>query len=185
MRVDYTIYSDEELVELLQKGEERAFKTIYERYWKPLYFSAFAVLKDESVCKDIVQEFFISLWQRRGQLNIQSSLKGYLFTAIRYLVFKEVRKSKEEALFSQLDERLSSWNGDSNLLVAEIERLVAAAVAGLPEGCREVYLLSRQEGLSRNEIADRLDISGKTVANQLTKALRHIRTSISQFFLLF
>ena len=179
----YTAYSDEDLTTLLQNGDETAFREIYSRYWKPLYYSAFQILNDNATCQDITQELFIDIWQRRDRLQIQTSLKGYLFTAIRYQVFREVRKSSNETLYTELDNRLSSWTGDSHLLFSEIERLVKNAVNQLPDGCKEVYTLSRDENLSHADIAGKLNISTKTVANQLTKALKHIRASLGQLVL--
>lgn len=183
----YAAYHDEELTTLLQNGDEYAFREIYARYWKPLYYSALNILNNKESCQDIIQELFIDIWQRRNSLQVQTSLKGYLFTAVRYKVFKEVRKSADESLFTDLDNRLSSFTGDSHLLFAEIQRLVKQAVDQLPDACRQVYILSREEDLSHAEIAQKLNISTKTVANQLTKALKHIRTSLglSLFSILF
>jgi RNA polymerase sigma-70 factor (family 1) len=186
---NYKTYSDEQLLELLKTDDEKAFETLYSRFWKPLYFSAFQILGDRDICKDIIQELFVDIWQRREYLEIKTSLKGYLFTAVKYRVFKEIRNSSNNELFEDLDVKVSSWTGDSKMLISEIEKIVNLTVSSLPEGCKQVYTLSRDHDLTHAEIGLQLGISTKTVANQLTKALRQIRNSLGQllatFFLFF
>lgn len=175
---ELTGYTERELLARLSKGDESALTIIYTHYWKLLFIQAYNVLKDRMVCEDIVQEIFLQLWRRRKSLDITGTLGGYLSAATRYQVFHEIRKMPErDSLFDNLEERLSFSPGlpvEEKELHAQIDEIVSR----LPEKCRVIYKLSREEYLPHKEIADRLHISTKTVENQLTIALRRLRGSL-------
>jgi RNA polymerase sigma-70 factor (ECF subfamily) len=175
---ELTGYTERELLARLSESDESALTVIYTHYWKPLFMQAYNVLKDRMLCEDIVQEIFLQLWRRRKSLHITESLAGYLSAATRYQVFHTIRKMpQQESLFENLDERLSFSPGlsvEEKELHAQIDEIVSR----LPEKCRVIYKLSREEYLPHKEIADRLHISTKTVENQLTIALRRLRGSL-------
>jgi RNA polymerase sigma-70 factor (ECF subfamily) len=176
------IVNDKVLLDRLTKGDENALNEIYLIYWQDLFLSAYNVLRDKAACEDIVQDLFLQLWQKREVLQITASLRAYLFTAVRYNVFRQIRTGKVRSeLFEYIEERMDVTAADHLLEEREMNLQVARAVAALPEKCREVYKLSREEELSHKEIATKLNISTKTVENQITIALKRVRSSLNTF----
>ena len=168
--------NENELLSALASGHEEALKVIYREYWDRLFISAYNVLKDKEACEDIIQDIFIQLWQKRESLSITTSLQAYLFAATRYQVFHTIKRSSgRKELFEDLNERFSTDAPDIPLYVKDIQEKINAAVEHLPEKCREIYKLSREQHLSYKEIAERLQISPKTVENQITIALKRLR----------
>jgi RNA polymerase sigma-70 factor (family 1) len=182
---DKIVISDSQLIDRLKLGDEGALASIYKKYWQQLYLSAYNVLKDNQACEDIIQELFIKLWNNRQNLEITISLKGYLYASIRYEVYRQVRSGKVTAdVFNTLFDQIAASAEYDNIEYKELIAQVSLVVNTLPEKCREVYHLSREEYLSHKQIAARLNISTKTVENHLTKALRQLRTSLGSFLFL-
>lgn len=171
--------SDLDLIDRLKQDDESAMAVIYKAYWEPLYRSAYNVFKNREICEDIVQELFIRLWKNRHAVEISISLKAYLHASIRYEVFRQIRAGRaNEHIYDDLLERLHAPAVHTSIEYEELVTQISSIVEQLPEKCREVYKLSRQENLSHKQIAERLNISTKTVENHLTKALRLLRTSL-------
>lgn len=183
----YTTYSDQELLKLLPQGDQEAFDVLFIRHWENLYKSAFYVLRDSEAAKDILQEVFIRLWQNRQALQIQS-LPAYLKVAVKFRVASYIHSGKiRENFYNQLAQSVSFASAPSSEELSELKELNAIiqnAIATLPDKCRQIYLMKREELLSNQEIADKLGISVKTVENQMTIALRRVRYSIDQYILL-
>lgn len=186
LMVDEQLYEHEKkLLISLAKGEEDALKEIYLKYWQPLYIAAHNVLKDKEACEDVIQEIFIQLWYRRETLHITTSLAAYLFAATRYQVFHLIKKSpKRLQVTENLEDRFFTDAPDSPLYAKDLQGRINNAVARLPEKCRDVYKLSREHHLSYKAIAARLQISPKTVENQLSIALKRLREALG-FFIFF
>lgn len=181
---DKIIISDVQLVDRLKSGDESALTAIYKKYWQQLYLSAYNVLKDNQACEDIIQELFIKLWNSREIIRITVSLKAYLYASTRYEVYRQIRSGAVTSdVFDILADRLQTPAGQENIEYKELVLQLNSAVSTLPEKCREVYRLSREEHLSHKQIASQLNISTKTVENHLTKALKQLRTSLGSFFL--
>lgn len=182
---DKIVISDVQLIDRLKSGDDGALSAIYKKYWQQLYLSAYHILKDEQACEDIIQELFIKLWDNRSSVQISVSLKAYLYASIRYEVYRQVRNSMSTSdVFDTLFDRLQTPVDYENIEYKELIAQVSSAVNALPQKCREVYKLSREEYLSHKQIASRLNISTKTVENHLTKALKQLRTSLGSLILL-
>jgi len=176
---------DLQLLDKLKSGDEDALTLIYKKYWQPLFTSAYNILKDKQACEDIIQELFIRLWNNRHAIEITVSLKAYLYASMRYEVYRQIRAGAVRAdIFDDLPERLPASAAYGNIEYKELIARVNTVVDTLPEKCREVYKLSREECLSHKEIALQLNISTKTVENHLTKALRELRGSLGTAFIL-
>jgi RNA polymerase sigma-70 factor (family 1) len=172
--------TDEELVKMIGLDHEWALKEIFLKYHTKLYRMAVGVLGMEDVSKDIVQEIFIDLWNRRHSSHIQS-LSGYLCRAVKFQVLKQLRDGKLLDHHLELVENLRFANHTQDALeFQDLERTFLQAVDQLPVKCREVFVLSRFENLSHKEISSRLKISTKTVEAQVTKALSFIRISVDK-----
>lgn len=184
MTANYNV-SDHDLFRLvLTEDSLPAFNGLFGRYWKKLYASAYIRLKDEDEAKDCVQEIFIGLWQRRKQLSLPESVDGYLYNAVKNRVINllHARLIKEKHLGPYLESIAGCQEDDFNSMEAkELEAIIENEIARMPEQMRTVYLLSRRDHMSGQEIARHLDLSHQTVRNQITTALKRIRIRLRQY----
>lgn len=169
------------MLQQLKASDEHALTQLYKAHWQPLFLSAYHILKDKKACEDIVQEIFLQLWLRRQTLDVRESLKTYLSTAVRYQVFHHIRKASKKMVVQVSEEVLQAESSDKDLLRKDLYGQVHKVVEELPERCRLIYHLSREEQLTHKEIAHRLNISIKTVENQLTIALRRVRHYLEEY----
>lgn len=169
------LWPEEKLLELMRLGDQTAFKQIYNRYSSSLYLSAYNLLRDKQACEDVVQEVFVKLWIRREELKIVT-LSAFLHTAVRYNVFTIIRAGKvRRGLFDEVEGLIIHNETEETICEKDIHRFLDKNIAGLPEKCRQIFILSRREQLSTKEIAAKLGIAPKTVENQLTIAIRRLR----------
>lgn len=180
-------HTDVQLTELFTLGDIDAFEEIYNRYWLKLYSAAYKRIKERATAQEIVQDFFTSFWINREQVKIQTSLQGYLFTSIKYLVLnykraQAVRNSYAEILLMVNNSFDNST--EENYNYKELLERVETEVNQLPPKCRNVFELSRKQYKTNKEIAQLMGISEKTVENHLTKALRYLRVNLNSLLLL-
>jgi RNA polymerase sigma-70 factor (family 1) len=174
------LLNDIQLIDRLKQDDEVALSCIYKKYWQPLYLAAYHVIKDKQICEDIIQDLFIKLWNKRQLIEITVTLKAYLYASIRYEVYRQIRAGAVRCeIYDDLVARLHTPAGYGTIEYKELIAQISSIVDKLPEKCREVYKLSREENMSHKQIASHLNISAKTVENHLTKALRLLRTSLS------
>lgn len=160
------------------KNNKQAFRTIYDRYWSKLHHYALNVLDDRVVCEDIIQEVFVSLWQKKDSQKIEN-LSAYLFQSVKFQIFKHLRNGKIAQRHLERITLLQSHNDTEEQLIAkELEIELTKVIDRLPERCRQIFVLSRFEHLSNQEIALQLGLSVQTVKNQISKALASLRTQI-------
>ncbi|NBC24757.1 MAG: RNA polymerase sigma-70 factor [Bacteroidetes bacterium] len=160
------------------KNDEQAFRIIYDRYWSKLFHYALNVLEDKTVCEDIVQEVFVSLWQSSDSLKIDN-LSAYLFQSVKFQIFKYLRNYKIARRHLERIALLQSHNDTEDQLIAkELETELNRVIDCLPERCRQIFLLSRIEHRSNQEISLQLGLSIQTVKNQISKALAYLREEI-------
>lgn len=182
----YQSYTDAELLLLLSQDSEEAFEVLYHRHWENIYKVAFVLLKDSSASKDVVQDIFIWLWQKRNQLEIQT-LPAYLKTAVKFKVANYIRSGNFRVSFFETLGRLTiNENAPEAAEITEMKELKAIilnAVELLPDKCRTIYKLSRNENLTNQQIADQLGLAVKTVEGQMTIALRRIKGAIDPYLL--
>lgn len=175
------INHDEILVSRLRNGDESALTDLYNKFWQALFISAFNIIKDKELCEDIIQDIFMNIWHNREKLEIRISLKGYMYACARYQVFNHIKKNKDRIqveLFDDLEKRFQYTTPETEMMHQELVLQINSIVETLPEKCQLVYKLSREEQLSHKEIAERLNISVKTVENHITKALHSIKSSM-------
>lgn len=162
------------------QGDEAAFTEIYNRYWDKLFAVAFNRCGAETEAEEIVQDVFLSLWNRRLAIQLKYSIATYLSVAVKYQVINKLSKQHRKQVhlesISGVDEGVEStelWFNERELR-GQLDR----AVNSLPEKCRLVFLLSREEGKGTKQIAQELNIAEKTVEAHLTKALKEIRNTL-------
>jgi len=176
--------NDQLLVQRLNASDTSALSDIYNAYWQPLFLSSYNLLKSKELSEDIIQDVFLDLWNKRESLIINISLKAYLYACTRYKVYEYFRKNKNKLrvdLLDDLNKRLTESTPLTKLMHKELVQHIENVVATLPEKCRLVYTLSREQKLSHKEIADQLNISPKTVENHITKALKTLKLSLGSF----
>lgn len=181
------IPSDKILLNLMREGDMASFNILFDKYWKMLYSTVFSVCSDREVCSEIVHDIFLNLWLKREKLQIES-FKAYMLASARYHVYRHVKNARRNSLEYREDLENSGHvvinDGDLNISYKDLEKSVDKELEELPRRCKEIFTLSRREQLSNDEIAARLDISKRTVENQLTHALRHLRLSMRHFLVL-
>lgn len=185
---DCRILSDAQLVDLLKEGDHHSFTEIYKRYNSLLYIYAYKKLHDKESAKDIIQEIYVHLWNSRSNLNIQTTLSGYLYKAVlnRVLnVFRHVAITQEYiSSFKEVTDNAPAQT-DYRIREKDLKSLIEKEINNLPEKMREIFQLRRQEYLSNKEIAERLNISEHTVATQIKRALKTLRGKLGLFLFIY
>ena len=176
--------SDEALLSDLRSGKEQALDSLFRTHYSFLCQVVFRMIGDANQAEDLVQEVFYELWRKREKLQINQSIRAYLKRSAvnRTLNFIRDRKlvvNDESAL--PLDLASSEAGATQQQQAEELQQQINVAIGELPERCRIVFSLSRFEHMSNQQIADQLDISTKTVENQMTKALRYLRERLSPY----
>jgi RNA polymerase sigma-70 factor (ECF subfamily) len=186
---NYCKHTDNELVNLLQDGDHASFTEIYDRYWKPLYNAAYQACRSREDSLDICQAIFVWIWDNRSIITIPTTLKGYLFTAVKYKVANFIRNGKvRQGFFENLASTDTQVYEENDLEIRELEIFIAQLINELPPRCREVFMMSRNEQLSHGEIATQLGIAERTVDEQIHRALKKLKTPLTKLatiFLLF
>ncbi|MEN0053530.1 MAG: RNA polymerase sigma-70 factor [Mucilaginibacter sp.] len=173
-----TPINDPELWLAIRSDDEQAFAALFERYWLRLYKTALRYLKDREASEEAVHDVFLNIWNRRHELDIQS-FPNFLLTAIRYQVYNRLRAVKAPIVLDIASSDINEWldhnNGESRIKDQELLRELTRYLEQLPKRCQEIFYMSRIDHLSNQEIAGQLGISKRTVENQITMALKHLR----------
>ncbi|QEM10492.1 RNA polymerase sigma-70 factor [Mucilaginibacter rubeus] len=177
--------TDNELWEAVVSDSSRAFVVLYNRYWHKLYQTAKKYLKDDTAAEEIVHDVFVALWQKRHSSKIIDFQKYILVTA-RYHVYKQLRAIAAEKVefYEQIPEQPALAlvsEADVKLGYEDLQTELTNVLKQLPRRCQEIFWLSRVENLSNDEIAERLNISKRTVENQITIALKFLRSLYPHF----
>lgn len=180
--------NDLDLWQKIQNGDESAFKSLFYHYHPTLVNLAYSYINDEATAKDLAQDVFVQIWQKRKDLHIRENLRGYLIRAVRNQCINHLKKKKAISLNELEPATDPDPDGQERLHLQDLRKKVQLAISHMPEACRAVYLLRRMEGLSLKEIARELNISTKTVENQLTKAhkilINFIRPVLAALYIL-
>ncbi|CAZ98122.1 RNA polymerase sigma factor [Zobellia galactanivorans] len=180
------------LIERLKNGEEEAFIYLVDHYNRRLYGYALTLTNNHALAEDILQNVFLRTWEQRKKISITASLQNYLFKSVHNEFINQYKKKRstmvlEQKYFNAL-EKATAAHDDISLegVISKIKR----EIENLPPKCKEVFLLSRNEGLTNLEIAHHLNVSIKTVEAQITKAFSTLRKELateykSMFFILY
>jgi len=176
--------NDEEIVRLLKLGDTAAYDLLYERYWKKLYVHVSNRIRDEEASKDIVQNVFINIWERKETLVIHTSLEQFLMGSAKFQVLNYFRSEKADGqvldyTLRKFDEASVSIHELSDYL--DLEKLIEVEIEQLPEKMRHAYLLKHAHH-STSEIAEKLNLAEQTVSNHISEAMRRIRKRLGEKF---
>lgn len=186
--INYILFSDAELMELLKQSDHKAYTTIYNRYKGVLYVHAYKRLGDREEAQDVIQELFTVLWNNRNEIQISTGLAGYLYSAVRNRVIKVIsHKHVESSYIGFVKSYFQSSSSVTDHLIREkmLTAIIENEIDQLPVKMREIFQMSRKEHLSHKEIAEILDLSESTVKKQVSNALKILRGKLGLAFFLY
>ena len=170
---------DPQLLERLGSDDPQAFEDIYRRYWKQLYDFAHSKTRDADVSQEIIQELFVTLWEKRHSLQVKK-LQSYLFTSVRNRIIDHFK----DRAFAGLDTVDPLSEPEYPLFLDELEQAMQHAVGQLPEKTRKIFMLNRLEGNNVRQIASLLGMPERTVEYHITQAMRTLKTLLKEFIVL-
>lgn len=169
------------IVELLRQGNEKAFDSIFREYAKRLYCFSYGYLKLREDAEEIVQETFIKIWEVRATIDPSLSFSAFIFTIAYRLVLNKLRKARNEHSVKRY------WAGKTNaisnqteetIFADDLDRIARIAITGLPPKRKAIFHMIKDDHMSYQQVADRLQISVKTVEAQMTEALKYLRKKV-------
>jgi RNA polymerase sigma-70 factor (family 1) len=185
----YSSYSDGDLVSLLKQGDLAAFTEIHSRFYPVLYSHAYRKLPEREEVKDLLQELFTYLWDNRAYLSMEVSLSAYLYSSVRNKILNIYKhnKIKSDYIASFQDFSVNYETGaEESIRIKELLAIVEAEVVKFPPQMRLIFELSRNNHLSHQEIAGKLNISPLTVRKQINNSLKILRVKLgANFFVIF
>lgn len=177
--------TDLELIEQLNDGKQKAFESIYDRYSDALYTYVFNRVKIKQVSEEIVQEIFVSLWAKHRTLEITTSLEAYLYGACKYKILTYIRSDLVRKRYAADFMLYITGKYDNSveefMNLSDIRSTIENSICQLPDKCQMAFRLSRMDHLAIPDIAEKMNISTRTVENYLSQALRHLRITLGEF----
>lgn len=170
------------LIKKLIKGDQKAFSELFNQYANNLFNVARRYVADREEAREIVQDTFYRVWKYRVNMDARLSFKAYIITIAKRLIFNHAKKRLHEMAYQEyfIKNHINRTNSIEEYIdFKELDKKIQSSIDNLPSKRKEIFLLSRREGCTNQEIANRLNISVSTVENQMNKALRYLREYIS------
>ena len=176
--------TDEEkkILAAIRASNEQAFEQLFRQYHKELFYFANRYLKRPGLSEELVQDCFAQLWDKRDTLRIHTSIKAFLYTNVKNRTLNLLKSTEFKTQALEQAEDIEEESIENQIIRAELAPILAAAIDQLPEKCRHIFILSKQNGLSYAEIAQQLNISEKTVENQIGIAYKKLRVLLKDLF---
>lgn len=178
------VLSEQEIVGAIREGNERIFEETFRKYYQSLCNYANSILKEMDEAEEVVQNLFLSIWEKRSDLEINISLKSYLYRAVHNHCLNRIKHLKVREEYQQYATNFYDASYESvsqTVMKNELETKIEEAIRKLPEQCRLIFRMSRFEELKYHEIAEQLELSPKTVENQIGKALKILRVELAEY----
>lgn len=182
---------EDNLYKSFRKGDVKAFEHLYKMYQPRLFAYTLNVVKVSDAAKDIVQESFMSFWENRANIQTDFSVISYLFKIVHSNSLRYLRRNSIMSNFSDLTElklkeiEMNYYSPEKNIFnniyLKDLESIYANSLEKLPEKCREIFVLSRNNYISNTEIATKLGLSLRTVENQLYRATKILKEEMKQY----
>jgi RNA polymerase sigma-70 factor (family 1) len=176
--------SDTELVALLREGNDKSFAEIYKRYWKKCLHFATQKTGDFMEGENIVQDVFVSLWNRRSGFQITSNLSNYLIVSVKYRVLTLLDKQRSQRIYKEVELLNADILDDSTqnyLDFQELQHRLEELIGTLPEKSALIFRMNKEDGMSHREIATELGMSEKAINAQLVRTKKTLRTALNTF----
>jgi len=184
----YTHLSDEVLVDLVRNADERAFTTLYDRYWAMLYQHARRMLQNDEEAEDVVQETFVIFYNKAATIQLKGNFSGYLYAIIRNRILNYFNRDKVKRKYmlslKDYEKNVTSF-ADHDIREKQLVELIEQEVAALPIAQREAFELSRNAHLSYKEIAEQLGTTEPVVRNNLSRAIKSLKIKLGDVVMLF
>ncbi len=166
----------------LKSGDVDAYESIFKEYYRPLVVFAMKYINNAETAKEIVQDFFVKLFEKRNSINIDTSLKSYLYKSVynaclNYISQNEMRNRHLKNLASIAEDGFS----DDQIITVELQNRIYECIESMPEQCKKIFKMNRFEGLRNEQIAQQLNLSKRTVETQISKALRILRKKLNDY----
>ncbi|MFY7910107.1 MAG: RNA polymerase sigma-70 factor, partial [Emticicia sp.] len=178
------VLSEQEIIGAIREGNERIFEETFRKYYQSLCNYANSILKEMDEAEEVVQNLFLSIWEKRSDLEISISLKSYLYRAVHNHCLNRIKHLKVREEYQQYAVNFYDASYESvsqTVMKNELETKIEEAIKKLPEQCRLIFQMSRFEELKYHEIAEQLELSPKTVENQIGKALKILRVELAEY----
>ncbi|CCH00367.1 RNA polymerase, sigma-24 subunit, ECF subfamily [Fibrella aestuarina BUZ 2] len=176
--------TDVNLIVAIQSGDTAAFQTLYRTYWRPLFNFACQATRDVDEAKDLLQDLFADIWQNRATIRADTFSSAYLYATLRHKLLDRIRRGSVRFEYAQ---HIAATTNDADhsteatILASDFSERLQHELNELPDRCRLIFQLSRFDDQSVDEIASHLSLSPQTVKNQLTTALRRLRTGLYEY----
>ena len=173
------------LIQLMEKNDGKAFEEFFNMLYPRFYRYAFLYLKSDILCEEVVSDVFLKLWNIRHKLNEIKQLEFYLFRSVKNQALTYLKRNLKQpvAITAFIQSKLIDYREPENLLItAELAEKIEQAISSLPDKCEAIFRMVREDGLSYKHVAGLLDISPKTVDNQMNIALKRMRKIIQVYY---
>jgi len=182
--------NNSEFIDLINEGDANAFQLLFKLYRSKLLFIANSYISCNEDAEEIIQDVFLKVW---SQKNIQTNINGYIYAVTRNACLDYLRKKKQtlnienntQQIEASINYKAIADDLASSIIERELEEAIMNGIEFLPEKCKNVFVMSRIEGLKHKEISKELNISTKTVENHITKAIKHMRLYLREFLSFF
>lgn len=176
-------YEEQDLLQMIARGDESAFRTVFSQYWGKIYANALKFTKAPELAKDLAQDVFVKLWVKREKLATVEHFPPYLYRVARNVFYdhfdKKVFDPSNESYLSIYFQG-AELQADTRLQVKDLERQIETAIRLLPQQVRTAFELSRKEGLSHDQIAERMNISRITSKSYISRAILSIKSFLEE-----
>ena len=179
------------LLQKIRMDDREAFELLFRRYYHRLCGFANKFLNDLVESEEVVQEVFFRIWQNREKLQMGIDIQPYIFRSVQNVCLNFLKHKKVANEYSEILQLLykegaeCDYSGYEKMIVRELEVKINIAIDGLPDECRKIFLMNRNDGLKYSEIAEQLGISVKTVETQISRALKKLREELKDYLILF
>lgn len=175
------------IVQVSRNNDEKAFRQLFEHYYAPLVQYSTYITGSVSLAEEIVSEVFVNMWKNRSKLSEVQDFKKYVYTSTKHKTIDYIRHAKDLSFVSidkkDFEECIVYNNPEDQFVESEIRSRIEAVILKLPERCRIIYRFVKEDHMKYREVADLLDISPKTVENQMAIAMKKIREEIASHYL--
>lgn len=176
--------AESDILTQIKAGDTGSFEQVYHAHCKALVRYANTILKNQDEAEDIVQQLFVGLWTKRDSLEVNTSLKSYLYKAVHNSSLNRIKQLQiKEGHNNQIEYVTEKYALSPNAVLdgKEVQEAIDTAIGELPDQCRIIFTMSRYQGLKYQQIADQMNLSVKTVENQMGKALKYLRTRLHDY----
>lgn len=182
----YIMDFEQNLLIELKRGNKEAFTLLFRKYYKDLVLFGGSILRDKVKCEDIVQNIFLKLWTERESIEIEKSLKSFLIRSVQNSCLDELRHKhvvRDHELYVQTFNYFDCLDTENYVLFSELQDKLAVALEVIPDTYREAFQMNRFEGLKYKEIAEKLQVSERTVEVRISKAISMLRNHLKEYLL--